>query len=135
MTSKRPVWTISFRFLSLLTAHQIDHHQFIWFTIKLSSSQGTKRYSSYPLSEQKSDIVNVGWDAIAVDTNLKCGQFRHKRQSLEQSAIQSQIVDTVNEELSNMEKNPSFKESYNNRRMKGDRDSKTRLMVAMINFK
>ena len=70
-----------------------------------------------------------------MDTNLKCGQFRHKRQSLKQSAIQSQIVDTVNEELSNMEKNLSFEESYNNRSMKDDRDIKTRLMVAMINFK
>ena len=34
-----------------------------------------------------------------------------------------------------MEKNLSFEESYNNRSMKDDRDIKTRLMVAMINFK
>ena len=58
-----------------------------------------RRYFSYPLNESKSDIVYVGWDAIAEDTNLKCGQFRHKRQSLEQSTIQSQIVDTMNQEL------------------------------------
>ena len=83
----------------------------------------------------KSDIVYVGWDAIAEDTNLKCGQFHHKRQSLEQSAIQSQIVDTMNQELSNMEKNLSFTESSNNQSIKDDRDIKTRLMVAMINFK
>ena len=94
-----------------------------------------RRYFSYPLNESKSDIVYVGWDAIAEDTNLKCGQFRHKRQSLGQSAIQSQIVDTMNQELSNMEKNLSFKESSNNRSIKDDRDIKTRLMVAMINFK
>ena len=67
--------------------------------------------------------------------NLKCGQFRHKCQSLEQNAIQSQIVDTMDQELSNMEKNLSFKVSSNNRSMKDDRDIKTRLMVAMINFK
>ena len=34
-----------------------------------------------------------------------------------------------------MEKNLSFKESSNNRSIKDDCDIKTRLMVAMINFK
>ena len=63
-----------------------------------------RRYFSYPISESKSETVYVGWDAIAEDTNLKCGRFRHKRQSLEQSTIQSQIVETMNEELTSMEK-------------------------------
>ena len=94
-----------------------------------------RKYFSYPISDTKSDTVYVGWDAIAEDTNLQCGQFCHKQQSLEQTVLQSQIVDRMNEQLHCLKKNLSTKESANTRSMKDDRDIKSRLIASMINFK
>ena len=57
-------------------------------------------FFAYPINvkstEEGCDRIYV---AIAEDTNLKCGQFQHKRQSLEQAIMQSKTVDIMSEEL------------------------------------
>ena len=96
-------------------------------------------FFAYPINvkstEEGCDRIYVGWDAIAEDTNLKCGQFRHKRQSLEQAIMQSEIVDIMSEELECIEKNLNLKVLPNKRYMKDDRNTKKRLLKAVLQFK
>ena len=94
-----------------------------------------RHYFSYPVNDSKSSKVYVGWDAVAEDTNLKCGQFRHKRQSIEQSITQSQVVDTMDKEIGSIEQNLGIKNSVCSRTMKDDRETKSRLIMAILCFK
>ena len=75
----------------------------------------------------------VGFDAIAEDTNLRAGHFRHKRQSAEQAIQQSDNIDIMWTELKSLKENLGIKEKPSKRFFKDDRVTKSRLLTAMIN--
>ena len=54
----------------------------------------------------------VGYDATIEDVNLLAGQFRHKRQTLEQAIEQSLCIDILQKQLKQLYENIGLKNSH-----------------------
>ena len=78
--------------------------------------------------------VFVGNDTLIEDVNLLAGQFRHKRQTVDQAIAQSSSIDILQSQVDNINKNLGIKSSFFEPHFKDDRETKLRLVRAMINF-
>ena len=76
----------------------------------------------------------VGNDAVIEDVNLLAGQFRHKRQTLEQAIDQSDSIDTLQKQQQIFDKNLQMKITDCEQIFKDDRETKIRLVRALLHF-
>ena len=76
----------------------------------------------------------VGNDAVIEDVNLLAGQFRHKRQTLEQAIEQSNSIDILQKQKESFNKNLNIEASSFDHVFKDDCEMKIRLMQALIHF-
>ena len=76
----------------------------------------------------------VGNDAVIEDVNLLAGQFRHKRQTLEQAIDQSNSIDVLQKQQQLFDKNLNIQTSEYDQIFKDDRETKIRLVRALIYF-
>ena len=78
-------------------------------------------------------LAFVGNDAVIEDVNLLAGQFRHKRQTLEQAIEQSNSIDILQKQQESFDKNLNIASSFD-QVFKDDRETKIRLIRALIHF-
>ena len=76
----------------------------------------------------------VGNDAVIQDVNLLAGQFHHKRQTLEQAIDQSNSIDILQKQQELFNKNLNIEASSFEQVFKDDRETKIRLIRALIHF-
>ena len=76
----------------------------------------------------------VGNDAVIEDVNLLAGQFRHKRQTLEQAIDQSNSIDVLQKQQQLFDKNLNIQASECDQIFKDDRETKIRLVRALLHF-
>ena len=76
----------------------------------------------------------VGNEAVIEDVNLLAGQFRHKRQTLEQAIDQSNSIDILQKQQESFNKNLNIEASSFEHVFKDDRETKIRLIRALIHF-
>ena len=79
-------------------------------------------------------LAFVGNDAVIEDVNLLAGQFRHKRQTLEQAIEQSNSIDILQKQQESFDKNLNIEVSSFDQVFKDDRETKIRLIRALIHF-
>ena len=79
-------------------------------------------------------LAFVGNDAVIEDVNLLAGQFRHKRQTLEQAIEQSNSIDILQKQKESFNKNLNIEASSFGHVFKDDCKTKIRLMQALIHF-
>ena len=77
----------------------------------------------------------VGFDVVIEDVNLLPGDFRHKRQNLVQAIQQSNLIELFLKQQNNIDTNLYFNRSHFEKSFKDDRETKTRLIRVMLNFK
>ena len=77
----------------------------------------------------------VGFDVVIEDVNLLPGDFRHKRQNLVQAIQQSNLIELFLKQQNNIDNNLYFNRSHFEKSFKDDRETKTRLIRVMLNFK
>ena len=73
-------------------------------------------------------------DTLTEDTNRIAGQFYHKKRSFQQAIIQSDCIDDLRKEVMNVELNLGIKLQNGDRIFKDDRETKLRMIRALINF-
>ena len=77
----------------------------------------------------------VGFNVVIEDVNLVAGDFRHKRQNLGQAIQQSNLIDLFLKQQNNINNNLYFTRSHFEKSFKDNRETKTRLIRVMLNFK
>lgn len=76
----------------------------------------------------------VGNDAVIEDVNWLAGQFRHKRQTLEQAIDQSNSIDTLQKQQQIFDENLQIKIKDCEQIFKDDRETKIGLVRALLHF-
>ena len=76
----------------------------------------------------------VANDAVTEDVNLITGQFRHKRQTLEQAIEQSNSIGILQKQQESFDKNLNIEAFSFDRVFKDNRETKIRLIRALIHF-
>ena len=76
----------------------------------------------------------VGNDVVIEDGNLLAGQFHHKRQTLEHAIEQSNSIDILQKQQESFDKNLNIEVSSFDQVFKDDRETKIRLIRALIHF-
>ena len=79
-------------------------------------------------------LAFVGNDAVIEDVNLLAGQFRHKPQTLEEAIEQSNSIDILQKQQESFDKNLNIEASSFDQVIKDDRETKIRLIRALIHF-
>ena len=79
-------------------------------------------------------LAFAGNDAVIEDINLLAGQFRHKRQTLEQAIEQSNSIDILQKQQQSFDKNLNIEASSFDQVIKDDRETKIRLIRTLIHF-
>ena len=90
-------------------------------------------YFTFKLRDSNTSAF-VGNDAVIEDVNLLAGQFRHKRQTLEQAINQSNSIDILQKQQKTLDENLQIKVTDCEQIFKDDRETKIRLVRALLHF-